>query len=330
MASDYQSCIRKSSFLHVHSAPNPICQVRLSMPKHLSQYSVDDWLRLRPILHTLKSRRYERVNRRYIRQESPSPDVDRVRALIRNNRALVTVAFNDPALIERQVLAIREFIPGPLHVIADNSDDDAGAKKIEAVCTRLAVPYVRLPPSPWGPRSHGRSLGSAHNWIWHRLIRIGRPEAFGFVDHDLIPVASDDPFALLENGDLHGDKRWIDDRWFLWAGYCFFRTAFLEGKRVDFGQDWFLGLDTGGGNWSSIYMHLSPSMLPERPIERVAIVPGVSASDCYIERRGAWLHEVGSDNRPDLKTVKRERFFKLVDNALRSQTKEPAYSDGTN
>lgn len=288
------------------------------MPKPLSHYSARDWLRLRPILHTLKSRRYEYVNRRYIRQESPSADIDRIRSSIRNSRALVTVAFNDHALIERQVLAVRKFIPGSIHIVADNSDDAASAKKIEAVCARLAVPYVRLPPNPWDARSHGRSLGSAHNWIWQRLVRIGQPDAFGFIDHDLIPVAPDDPFALLKDSGLHGDKRWIGDRWFLWAGYCFFRMAFLEGKRVDFGQDWFLGLDTGGGNWSSIYMHLSPTAVPERPIERVAIVPGVPASDCYIEQRGAWLHEVGTDNRPDLKTVKRQRFLERIDTALGS------------
>lgn len=287
------------------------------MSKSLVEYSYSDWMRLRPVLHALKTRRYQRITRKYVKRD-PIGDgnLTALRSVIQNKKLLVTIAFNDWEMIERQLLAIRKFIPGPLHLIADNSSDEFLSQQIKAACIRLHAPYVRLPRNPWDHRSPSRSHGLALNWVWHQIIRPGEPELFGFLDHDLVPVAPDDPFAILMSLDIAGDKRWAADRWFLWAGYCFFRTAFLRGKDVDFGQDWFLGLDTGGRNWRSIYRFLPPSAVPDRPIERVAIVKSVAATDCYIERRGLWLHHVGTDNRPDLKQLKRVLFFDLIDDAL--------------
>ena len=286
------------------------------MPKPLAEYRPRDWARLRPLFHAYKTWRYDRVTAWYVKRPQMAGDLDELGRRIAGARLLVTVAFNDAEILERQLLAVRRFVAGALHIVADNSRDDEAAQKIEALCGQLGTPYLRLPANPWGAKSPSRSHGLALNWIWRRLIRPAGPELFGFLDHDLVPVAPCDPFEPLSRQPVHGDKRWAGERWFLWAGYCFFRTAFLEGRDVDFGQDWFVGLDTGGGNWRSIYAQMEPSSLEERRIERVAIVPGAPISECYAERRGAWLHEVGFDRRPDLKVEKRTRFLALIDKAL--------------
>jgi hypothetical protein len=291
------------------------------MPRRLIDYSFDDWLHLRPPLHALKSRHYRKVTEAFVRGLPRGGDLDRLIALARGQQLLITVAFNDPEILGRQLEAVRRFVPGVLHVVADNSNDEAALAQIEALCSALEVPRLWLPANPWERiESASRSHGLAMDWMWRRLVSPGRPEAFGFIDHDLIPVAPADPFEPLGRQPVAGDKRWAGGRWFLWAGYCFFRTSALDGVQVDFSQDWFIGLDTGGGNWRSIYSKLDPRSIEERPLEEIAILPGVPRADCCIERRGPWLHEVGLGGRLDLKAAKRARFLALIDEALAGQT----------
>jgi hypothetical protein len=286
------------------------------MPKPLSEYGLRDWSRLRPLLHALKTRRYRAVTAAYVRQPPRAGDLDGLRRRIAGGRVMFTVAFQDEEMLRHHILAIRRFTPGPLHVIADNSRDDAAAARLEALCQSLETPYLRLPPNPWGPKSPSRSHGLALDWLWRQVILPGQPDQFGFLDHDLIPTAPDDPFEPLARGPLHGDLRWAGRRWYLWAGYCFFRTRFLAPLAVDFGQDWFIDLDTGGGNWDPVYSKMDPASIEQRPLEEVAILPGVPASECYIERRGAWVHMVGHGGRMDLKDAKRARFLGLIQAAL--------------
>jgi hypothetical protein len=287
------------------------------VPRRLTEYSPNDWLHLRPLLHAVKTRHYRKVTEAFVRMPPRDGDLDRLIGLVRGQRLLMTVAFNDPEILERQLEAVRRFVPGVLHVVADNSNEEPALARNEALCARLEVPRLWLPANPWERiESASRSHGLAMDWMWRRLVSPGRPEAFGFIDHDLIPVAPADPFEQLARQPVAGDKRWAGGRWFLWAGYCFFRTCALDGLSVDFSQDWFIGLDTGGGNWRSIYSKLDPRSIEQRPVEEIAILPGVSRKDCCIERRGAWLHEVGLGGRLDLKAEKRARFLALIDEAL--------------
>ena len=95
---------------------------------------------------------------------------------------MTTIAFNDAEILARQIRAIRAFVGGPVHLVADNSGDDRDAAAIGALCAAEAVPYLRLPPNPWGPRSPSRSHGFALNWS-ALPIKPARPTAFAF-DHD--------------------------------------------------------------------------------------------------------------------------------------------------
>jgi len=287
------------------------------MPKSLSEYDLDDWVHLRPPLHALKTWRYRRVTQAYVRLPPRAGDLNGLIGAIGGRRLLVTVAFNDAEILRRHLDGVRRFVAGVEHVVADNSNDEAAAGEIRSLCDRLGVPCLRLPANPWGANSASRSHGLALDWIWRRLVRPGKPVAFGFLDHDLIPIAPSDPFEPLARQTVAGDKRWAGDRWFLWAGYCFFRTDALAGIDVDFSQDWFIGLDTGGGNWRSIYSKIDPAAIEERPLIEVAILPGVAIRDCCIETRGeAWVHEVGVGGRPELKSAKRALFLSLVDKAI--------------
>ena len=232
--------------------------------REIADYSLDDWRRLRPLTHFLKSTRYRLIDWRQMRRPPLAGDVAALREAIRDRNALVTIAFADPQAIEWQARLVRRFVPDALYVVADNSPDDASAAGIAAVARRLDFPYLRLPKNPWHEPS--RSHGIALNWVWHNILHPGEPAAFGFLDDDLFPTAPDDPFAALADQDFFGVVRTAADRWFLWAGFCFYRFDRVKSLPLDFGQDWFNGLDTGGGNWRVLYRNVKRGSVRESPI----------------------------------------------------------------
>lgn len=280
------------------------------MPRTIRDYTLADWKRLRPVTHTLKSWRYRRINRLYARRLERAGDRAAVLRAIAGRDVLVTTAFNDPEVIRWQALLIRFYVPRALHLIVDNSSEESAAAEIAAIGARFGMPYLRLPLNPWSAFS--RSHGIALNWTWHNVLRPGAPRAFGFIDDDLFPTAPDDPFAPLAMQKFFGAVREVGQRWFLAAWYCVFRFDAVEDKELDFGQDWFIGLDTGGGNWDVLYRHVERSTLKEVPSKWMPYKPGIAVSDGPLQWCGTWLHEVGSMGDGALKPDKRRVVTKIL------------------
>lgn len=222
----------------------------------------------------------------------------------------MTIAFSDPQLIEWQAQLIRTYVPQSVYLIADNSPDDASAAEIAMIAQRQGVAYIRLPVNPWGygSRSHGISM----NWLWRNIILPGKPEAFGFLDHDLFPTAPDDPFSALSTQDFYGFVRSFGPRWYLWAGFCVFKFDNVRHKPLDFGPDWFVELDTGGGNWEVLYRHVDRAMLREPRSWAAPFRPGLDIKDGPMQWFGAWVHELQHAGRPELAAEKREALGLLL------------------
>jgi hypothetical protein len=235
---------------------------------------------------------------------------------IRGRDVLVTIAFNDAEAIDWQAVLLRRYVPGATHIVADNSSDSAAAAEIAKVAARHELPYVRLPRNPWSgsSRSHGISL----NWVWCNILQPGTPRAFGFLDDDLFPTGPDDPFGKLESQDYFGVMRIAEERWFLWAGFCVFRFDAVKDKPLDFGQDWFIGLDTGGGNWEVLYRHANRFALKEMPTEFKPYKQGVSVKEGRFQWCGPWLHEVGTGGNAALSADKRRVVAELLSPHLRA------------
>lgn len=276
------------------------------MPKPLSDYGWEDWKRLRPLLHRFKTARYHWIDRRYRAMPAVVGDPAAIARSIAGRKALFTVAFNDPEAIDWQAALVRHFVPGALYIVVDNSPDDATAAAIQRIAAAHGVPYLRCPVNPW--KKSSRSHGVALNWIWHNVIRPGAPEAFGLLDHDLFPTAPDDPFAPLERQDVYGYVRYAEPpsgRWFLWAGFTMMRFVAVRDLDLDFGQDWFLGLDTGGGNWDPLFSKLDLGKLETTPSRFTPYRDGIATYDGPLQWCGTWLHEVGQMGEPDVMLDKR-------------------------
>ncbi len=213
------------------------------------------------------------------------------------------MGFGDPEAIEWQAMLVRHFVPDVVYVVVDNTPQDSDAAAIERVAANLGVTYLRAPPNPWPASS--RSHGIVLNWLWHNVVRPGAPSAFGLLDDDLFPTAPHDPFEPLKRQDVFGVARHAGDRWFLWAGFTMMRFDAVRDLELDFGQDWFIGLDTGGGNWRPLYSHMNFGALEFHPTQFVPYRDGIDASEGPLQWAGSWLHEVGQVGRDELAIDKR-------------------------
>lgn len=288
------------------------------MPPRFSDYRPVDWLRLRPLLHRLKMRRYRANDRAFRAVPARVGDVPSLVGSLNGRKVLVSVAFRDPQTIAWQAPLIRLYVPDALYIVADNTPDDAQAAAIAEVAAKFSVPYLRLPANPTNVPS--RSHGLALNWIWHNVIRPGEPEVFGFLDDDMFPTGPHDPFAALTDQDFFGVIRpgvstvSIDaaGRWFLWAGFSMFRFAGVRHKPLDFSQDWFLGLDTGGGNWEVLYRHVARENIREQETVYVPFREGLTTADAPFQWCGPWLHEVGLMGRVEFAEDKRRTVQNIL------------------
>jgi hypothetical protein len=282
------------------------------MPKSLDEFSAVDWRHLRPLTQTAKSLRYFLVDRAY-RVRRPDPqEIEAAAAALRGRNVLVTIAFNDPQLVAWQISLLRRYVPQALHVVVDNSPSRTIAGNNRQIADEARIRYVRAPANPWSAIAASRSHGIVLNWCWHNMIRPGEPAAFGFLDHDIFPTAGDDPFAALATQDVYGVVRTAGSRWFLWAGFCMFRFAAVRDKPLDFGQDWFIGLDTGGGNWKTLYRHIDRAKLVEPPTSFVPFKPGIGVAEGPLQWCGTWLHEVGQTGDPRFAAERRATVAALL------------------
>jgi len=271
------------------------------LPRPWPEYSAREWARLRPLVERYKHARYQALAAMHARRPAAKGDVTALRSRIAGQCVLIAVAFNDPGFAERQIALVKLNIPDCLHLIADNSTDAVAAARIEVAASAAGCAYVKLRPGPWRkPEDGGRSHALAMNWVWRNLLRPARPLAFGFIDHDLFPLRAADPFAPLADHAVAGqvrDRSGGRNRWYLWAGFCFFRFDAVERRALDFSLDWAAGLDTGGANWFALYRYLTQGDVFDAGMVVEPIAHDIGDHALRLEWIGDWLH-LGNFNVP--------------------------------
>jgi hypothetical protein len=258
------------------------------------------------------------IDRRFRGRPPRSGDLAALVRQIRGRRVLTTIAFNDRQTIAWQSALVRRFVEDVVYVVVDNSTDDRVAAEIAELARAREIPYVRLPINPSGAPS--RSHGLALNWVWENVIKPGEPRVFGYLDDDIYPTAPHDPFAALSGQGFYGVVRPsvspLEPRWFLWAGFCMFRYSDVRSLDLDFSQDWFCGLDTGGANWDPLYRHVDRFSVLEQPTEFVAFRDGLKMEDGPLQWCGPWLHAVGLMGRPEFASEKAAVIAKILETRL--------------
>ena len=130
------------------------------MPMSFADFTLADWKRLRPVTQTLKTWRYQAIDRLFRRRPARAGDMAAVMRAIRGQDVLATIAFNDAEAIRWQAALIRHYLPRAVHLVIDNSSADGVAADIAALAAIRGLPYLRLPKNPWRAfsRSHGIAL----------------------------------------------------------------------------------------------------------------------------------------------------------------------------
>jgi hypothetical protein len=155
---------------------------------------------------------------------------------------LVTVAFNQPRLIEEQIRLLREHLAGEFElVVLDNSSDQRMSAAIKAVCEREQIEW-------WRPEVEGRMHHAALNAAGERFSQQGS-EFFGFLDHDVFPTCHTSVMPYIQETGFFGigQRTPGNGKLYLWPGFCFFSSRWLRGRRLNFGgAD---GGDTASALW---------------------------------------------------------------------------------
>jgi hypothetical protein len=227
---------------------------------------------------------------------------------------IVSIAFNNSLTIERQISLIKKYIQGEYnYIIADNSSDKTIRKIIEDLCLKNGIAYISLPKNylttliGGGSYSHGASL----NWIYYHIIKKRQPRYFGFIDHDLFPVK---PVSLPQKLELHPVYGYLTqgkNYWYIWPGLCFYQFDFVKNKKMDFLPAKVQGtyLDTGGGNWYTIYSKMDVSKVRDEYAQQIENQKERDNENHWFDLTlvgDCWLHTIAASNWKKISNQKLE------------------------
>ena len=227
----------------------------------LSEFSVKDWLKLRPLDVAFKQVRNDIWLKYYVDQKPAelSQFLTDNSHLAGRNIAIV-VAFEQPWAVNWLLQMAKKNLMNTTVLVFDNSHKTAARAELAAVCKQNGTPYLALPMNR--TKHVNRSHGMAMSWIYDNVINIIQPKLFAFIDHDLIPVSEVDFEERLANQQFFGRAGGkFPQYWSLWAGYCIFIYAAFKHQPLNFLYDFSRGLDTGGRNWDSIYSHFDKAQI---------------------------------------------------------------------
>jgi hypothetical protein len=205
-------------------------------------------------------------------------------------------------------------VSGAIQVVADNSTNLAARDAIRDICSAAGVAFAAVPANPWTRREQdgGKSHGYALNWAWRNVVLANRPSMAGFLDHDIFPTATTNPFRMLDRAAVAGLVRKApDERWYLWPGFAFFNLGRLPTDRLNFGRDWLDGFDTGGLNWHCLYRALGNEDLCAADYERTPVAAEVAMDEALFERIDGWLHESRFTTDIDMAPARRQQLLDL-------------------
>lgn len=240
---------------------------------------------------------------------------------------LVTIAFNNPQVIEMQIVLINQNLIDRFSlIIADNSNSNQKANEIYEICKKYQVDYIRLPSNPYNGKygMGSNSNGSAMNFMYRYYISKRRTKYFGFLDHDIFPIKKNSIIENLSCQKFWGVLRCMPSKKnklcniYLWAGFCFFSKFTISVDAVDFLPKRKSG-DTGSSNYDCIYYPIIRTdafleyTFPK--VKRVNIndLVGSPQGSQYEIISDTWLHYLNASNwtNEDI-TVKESKMIEII------------------
>lgn len=281
--------------------------------KSLNQFTLSEIFQLSPLRFFLKQLRNDLWLAWYKRKEAfGERDFLSQNLQFSNKNILVVIAFEQPKVLEWLFEFSNKNLVNFQLMVFDNSRTVPLRSSVKEVCLKYGIPYLGLPLNT--SRHPNRSHGMAMTWVFERIIQKIKPSWFGFLDHDMVPIApivtdfihSEQPFyGMLNSGD---------HCWNLWAGYCFFNYEKVKNLPLNFLYDFSIGLDTGGRNWHCLYKLSSDQEIQFAPnIYQNIQIDNAQATVQLID--GQWLHIGGVSYNNNL--ASKEVFYENLIKQLR-------------
>lgn len=238
---------------------------------------------------------------------------------------LITIAFNNEIVIEQQARLVKKYIKDEYnYIVADNSTDKSISLKIREFCKSNDIIYIRLPKNLLGIVSASYSHAASLNWVYQKIILTNKPTYFGFIDHDLFPIREICINKKIANEKIYGRIVTRGNYWYLWAGLCFFKFDFIQNRKLNFLPTTINNeyLDTGGGNWNSIYSHVNIKELTPCEVRTEQIREGNNYHSDFIQYMDdCWIHLINGSNWANKKP--RNLGFLLQKNKTNWVKKQP-------
>jgi hypothetical protein len=283
--------------------------------RHANEFSVSEWLKLLPLKQALKQARND-VLLSFYKTKYPQE----LESFLAKNKNLagkniaIVIAFEQPWALQWLLRMAKKNLSDVTVLVFDNSRTEAARVDIQRACNQHGTPYLGLPP--YRTKHVNRSHGMAMSWVFDNVVRAIKPNIFGYLDHDLIPVDKTDFSERVGNQPLFGlINAGKFNTWSTWAGYCMFKYDAIKNEPMNFLYDFSRDLDTGGRNWNSVYSKLDRTQLRFASREHVKVkVPAIDESRLveFIDQR--WVHIGGISYNDNLKA--KFEFFNGLEQSL--------------
>ncbi len=272
-------------------------------------YTAREWLRLKPLDELFRQWRNDLILKFYLLRKSRyQKDFLQSASVLQGKNIALIVAFEQPWALQWLLKSAAKYLENSVLLVFDNSRNLAKRMELQKVCEQQQVAYLAL---PFNATQHAnRSHGMAMTWIFHHVVRAIQPKNFAFIDHDLIPMKPINWSQHLEQQVCYGRLNTCRWGWSLWAGYCMYRYAAVQGISLNFLYDFSIGLDTGGRNWKSYYQYLHRPSIKFTDEQDFEVSPGDQNHRLVQVVDDAWLH-IGSISYNDNFSGKKH-FFELL------------------
>jgi hypothetical protein len=233
-----------------------------------------------------------------------SSGLRRARALVRRVGTdlpglAVTIAFNDPSLVQVQIASLQRHSKGPLTIlVADNSSSSEMSQKIEALTRAAGCEYIRLPHNLYSYSRGAAKLGRgslshsvALDWAWKHCVVKMRPKFALFLDHDVFALGDFSLDAIAAEHVAVGPYRPGENRWIIWPGLLVISLARIPKMNLTFTPSG--DLDSGAGLWNSLFRFLTQRDVRFMPTEHIQVLESETRVKSEIEVLDSqWLHLV--------------------------------------
>lgn len=209
-----------------------------------------------------------------------------------NQIDLFVIGFGRPDLLREQTRLLKKNLMDRFGLCVIDNTPRPAHLHMEAVCRELKIGYLHAPGEKHMHHdalnfaaAHAATIGSSH---------------FGFLDHDVFPLRRTSLLDKIEPRGFYGvgQRHGPTGNLYLWPGFCFFSSKWLDGRRLNF--DGIRGVhrrddgDCGSMNWPLFTGEEMHTM--DYAYKEIRSQDGYGLQSWGVELIGDWLHLTNGSN----------------------------------